>query len=86
MPQEKLKEKELHASELYRSPRPTDLSRSEIEGEVAIAQDFARLGRAGTPEQCAKPRQELLEGERLDQIVVRPGVEPGDAVVDTLAR
>jgi hypothetical protein len=31
-------------------------------------------------------RQKLLEGEWLDQIVVCPGVEPGDAVVDALAR
>ena len=43
-----------------------------------------RVGRAA--EQRAQPRQQLAECERLDEVVVRAGVESGDAVRHRLAR
>ena len=42
--------------------------------------------RGAAPHQRAQARQQLGEGERLGQIVVRPDVEPVHAVVETVAR
>ena len=52
---------------------------------------FADLSRGGVvdgaaPQQRAEPGQQLLERERLGQVVVGPGVEPGDPVRDGVAR
>ena len=44
----------------------------------------SRLG-AAAPQQDAQPGQQLGEGERLDEVVVGPGVEAGDAVLDGVA-
>ena len=40
----------------------------------------------GAPQQRAQPREQLLERERLDQVVVGAGVEPADAVGHRVAR
>jgi hypothetical protein len=45
-----------------------------------------RARRLGPSQQRAQPRLELLQGERLDQVVVRARVEPGHAIVDRVAR
>jgi hypothetical protein len=86
MSQKKLEEKKLRASELDASVLPPDLPRTKVEGEVAIAQNLVRLRWASTSQQCAKPRQKLLEREWFDEVVICPGVESGDAVVDAIAR
>ena len=41
---------------------------------------------AGSPQQRAHARAELLDRERLHQVVVRARVEPFDPVVDRVAR
>ena len=45
-----------------------------------------RVRRVGAAQQRAHPREQLLERERLDQIVVGAGVEAGDPVADAVAR
>ena len=42
--------------------------------------------RRGPAQQRPQPREQLLEGERLGQVVVGARVEPGDPVGDGLAR
>ena len=44
------------------------------------------LGRAGAAQQGADPRRQLLGHERLGDVVVRPGLEPGHHVVGVRAR
>ena len=41
---------------------------------------------AEAAEQRAHPRDQLLQGERLHEVVVGPGLEPGDAIRDLVAR
>ena len=47
---------------------------------------FSPTGPAGAAQQRAQPRAELLERERLDEVVVGAGVEPLHAVRDRVAR
>ena len=59
--------------------------RSRIEAERPDDQ-LRRPLSAAAPDEGAEPCQELGERERFRQIVVRPGVEAGDAVFDSIAR
>src|SRR5581483_4350230 len=56
-----------------------------VEAQVADLEDGGTLDRSA-PGERPKTRQELLEGERLRQVVVRSRVETADAVVDSVAR
>ena len=40
----------------------------------------------GAAHQCAQPGSEFVDGDGLDQIVVGAGVEPGDPLLDAVAR
>ena len=67
---------------------PRDASQApRSSDEVGEAQDAAvvGLGRLGAPQQRPQARLELLQRERLDQVVVGAGVQPGDAVVHRVA-
>ena len=64
------------------SPR---LPGGRIEAEISHLQQGGTLGRA-TPHERAKPREQLGERERLQQVVVGAGIEPGDAILDRIAR
>ncbi len=58
-----------------------------VEREVGEAQHaVAVLRRLRAPQQRAQARLELLQGERLDQVVVGAGVEPRHPIVDGIAR
>ena len=57
-----------------------------VEHEVGEAQHAALLAVARAPQQRAHAREQLLERERLDQVVVRAGVEPAHAVGHRVAR
>ena len=61
------------------------LARRRVEPEVADREHRGPLGVAAARER-AQPRQQLRERERLDEVVVGAAVEPGDAVVDGVAR
>ncbi len=60
--------------------------RHGVERDVAHLDRLSRQGRADPPHHRAYPRHQLAGRERLREIVVRPGVEPADAVVLGLAR
>nr|WP_238578678.1 hypothetical protein [Inquilinus limosus] len=59
--------------------------RSGIEAQAAADQGQRRL-RAGPPQRRADPGQQLLSEERLGQVVVRPGVEAADFLVQPVQR
>ena len=56
-------------------------------GSSARSAKRSTLGRGlDAPQQRAQAREQLAQGERLDQVVVGAGIEAGDAVVDRVAR
>ena len=56
-----------------------------VQGQVGDLKHARPRQVVGPARQRAQPRQQLLEGERLDEVVVGAGVEAGDAVVDAIA-
>ena len=56
------------------------LRRIGVHLEVGHAQHA--LARRAAPEQGTEPRRQLGERERLGHVVVGPGIEPGDALVE----
>src|SRR4051812_42039454 len=80
-----LEELELAGGELEQAIAAGGLVRGRVELQVADDQRRAAPRRAPAQER-AQPRQQLLEVERLDQVVVGAGVEPLDARVDRVAR
>ena len=64
-----------------RRPARRGLPADRVESEVRGDEDRRRLDR-GTPRDGPEPRQELLEAERLGQVVVGPEVEPPDPILD----
>ena len=66
-----------------RSPRYA----SRVDGSRRHVGELQRVvAGAGAAQQRAHPRAQLLDGERLDEVVVGAGVEALDAVVDRVAR
>ena len=65
---------ETRAPSARRRARRASPSAHHIHLQIAHLQT-KRLGRAAAPEQRPDPREQLGEGERLDEIVVRPAVE-----------
>jgi len=61
----------------------TPLANSQPQAEVSLGQDH-RPGPPVPPRQRTQPRGQLEQAERLDQVVVRPGVEPADPVADAV--
>src|SRR5438128_12037492 len=62
-----------------------DLTGRRVERQVADAQHARPLGIA-PPDDRPQPGEQLREGERLRQVVVRARVEAGDAVLDGVPR
>jgi D-alanyl-D-alanine carboxypeptidase/D-alanyl-D-alanine-endopeptidase (penicillin-binding protein 4) len=62
-----------------------DLSRLSVERDVAGTQHLADH-RAGPTGQRMKPRDELVDRERLGHVVVGSGAQPQHAVVEPVAR
>ena len=68
-------------------PARRTCARQQIHLEIADAELGRRHWRAAAaPQQRLDPRQQLGEGERLDQIVVAAGAQALDAVVDRAQR
>ena len=85
--QEQLEQRELGARQLDPLLSARDLARARVELEVGEAERVAaRAVVAGTTQQRPHARQQLLERERLGQVVVGAGVEPFDPVLDLRAR
>ena len=79
---------ELARGQLDLTAVPMDGARADVEHEIGEAKLFvARFGsRLGPAQEGADASEQLIEIEGLDEIVVGPGVEPGDAVRDGVAR
>ena len=60
--------------------RVTSMPR-QVESQVSGDEDGRPRHRSSPPRQRAQPGQQLLHGERLDEIVVGPRVEAGNTVV-----
>ena len=87
MAEERLEQRELARAEVDRPVVDRDRPGGLVERDRA--RDEARLGPAGgalgAPGEGPQARGKLVVGERLDEVVVGPGVEPDDAVVDGVA-
>ena len=59
---------------------------ADVEVEIADREVFGRRRLAAAAVERAQPGQQLAEVERLGQIVVGAGVEPGDARLDVVHR
>jgi hypothetical protein len=86
MAQEELEQQELGARQSDRALAPAHAVLHRIELEVGEAQRLALVGRlAGAPQQGANARAQLVERERLDQVVVGARVQASHAVGDGVA-
>ena len=83
---QQLEQVELGLGELERSAAALGRAAERVEGEVGDPQQLLGSRHAGAAEQRAQPREQLVERERLDEVVVGAGVEPGHAVGDLVAR
>ena len=84
--QEQLEQQELGAREVQRALPAPGLVGEPVQAQVLEAQRLLLVDLVRSPEQRAHARHQLAQGERLDEVVVRAGVQAGDAVVDLLAR
>src|SRR4029453_14687519 len=82
---ELLEQRELLRRELDLDGAPPNAARGRIEAQVAEL-EHGRPLQAAPAGKGAKSSEELRERKRLDEIVVRTGVETGNAVVDRISR
>ena len=71
------------------SPAPPHLSGVLDHHQVADGERLigaSGLGQAGPADQTAQPGRDLLHAERFGHVVVTAGADPGDAVLDRVAR
>ncbi len=70
--------------EEHRAPDPVecDAVARGVERERACPENGVAGGEGRPAAEGAEPGEELFEGERLGEVVVGPGVEPGDAVFE----
>src|SRR4051794_23113211 len=76
-----LEQLELAVGQIYGPVAAVDLSRVGVEPEIADGERGAPT-RWAAAHQRTEPRQELSALERLHQVVVRPGIELADAVIE----
>jgi len=81
-------QRELGGRELERDAGARDLVRVLVEDDVVVAQQAVvdRHGRRLPPQQRAHPSDDLLEAERLGDVVVAAEGQPGHLVLDRVAR
>src|SRR4051812_16455394 len=86
MPEEALEERELARTEVDGLAVERDPTRCLVEHDRPGDELWlgASRSRAAAAERAQSGR-ELLVGERLDEVVVRAGIEPGDPVADRVA-
>src|SRR5438093_7492142 len=83
--QEELEEVELLRGQFDSGGPASHLPRSGIELHIGESQKLARLARRAA-HQRSNPREELLDRERFDEVIVGARVEAGDTVRDRVAR
>ena len=79
---EQLEEVRLGRRQLEAAAGPSGVHRPQVEREVGEAQHVGGLLFERGPEQRPQPREQLLERERLRQVVVGAGVQALDSVAD----
>ncbi len=86
--EEHFEQQVLDAGEVEPVAGPGCLPAQGVHAQVAEGEDAAAaLGvRAASSQQRPHPGEQLVEFERLDRVVVRPGVQAGDAIADGVAR
>src|SRR5262245_65537075 len=62
-----------------------DFVRTRVYPQVGDLDRF-RPERSTAPEQCARPSKKLMKIERIGQVIIRPCVKSGDAIVNRVAR
>ena len=82
--QQQLEQRRLAAGQLDRSARRAWPCALRGRGEIGVGEQRPR--RRAAAGQRPDPRDQLLHRERLDQVVVGAGLEPGDAVGHGIAR
>src|SRR6185312_11653330 len=85
MKHEELEQQALRARELDLTVPAFHLMSDRIERQIAEPQDLPRRARPRSAQQRAQPREQLVEREWLDDVVVGPGVEARDPVGDRIA-
>ena len=85
--QEQLEQGELGAGQLHQPLAAAYLAGGEVHAQVGEGQVLVGVAGLGgdAAQQRAQPGEQLLEGERLGQVVVGAGVEPLDPVADGVA-
>ncbi len=76
--QQQLQQRALARGRLEVAAGAVALAAGEVERHVGEGEQLRH--RAAAPQQRAQAGAQLLAGERLDEVVVGAGVEPGDAV------
>lgn len=91
--QEHLQERELRTRQLHHPLAPRHLTGRQVHPQITEGEDVLvgllaarRRGVRAAAQQRPDPGEQLVQLERLDQVVVRARVEPGDAVADRVAR
>ena len=77
---------ELARQQLDRLVAALDRAGQQVELEIGDPQPRRRRRRRAAPQQRLEPRQQLAEGEGLDEIVVAAGAQALDPVVDAAER
>ena len=83
---ERLEQVELAARELERLAAAGGDPARRVDAQVGEGEHRARGPRRAAAQQRVQPRDELLDRERLDEVVVGARLQPGDAVGDLVAR
>src|SRR5438309_2638842 len=85
MRQEKLKHLELTRRKLDKPPVPGHAPGLAVENKVTQAQRLLKID-AAPPQNGPRSRHQLLEGKRLDEVIVGPTVQPLHTVFEFAAR
>src|SRR5258706_7931672 len=84
-PHHLLQDCQLLARQPYRRPGDRELAPDRVEAEIASLERYSKNA-AGPTQQSLDPGDQLAHREGLGQIVVGPGVEAGNPVLDRIAR
>src|SRR6185503_11899101 len=86
VPHKQLQQGELLGGQLDRSGTATHRAGAQVHLEVRDAVSVGCEGQRSPPRQRLQPRDQLLEGERLGEVVVRADLETTDSVVHCIER
>ena len=86
MEHEQLEQRELGARQVDHAVAALHLMGRRVELEVPEAQHLPAGAQPRAPQQRPQPREQLVEGEGLHDVVVRAGVEARDPVGDRVPR